>query len=116
MLYADDMRELRQLLEIVLGRDGHKVDAVADVAAGKGGPAGVGIAAVVGAGPAARSGLHAGDVVTAVNGQAVDTARGLIRAVAVTAPGATVKLTVHRQGRDLNVSVTVGRRPKIEEN
>jgi CheY-like chemotaxis protein len=30
VLYADDMRELRQLLEIVLGRDGHKVDSVAD--------------------------------------------------------------------------------------
>jgi two-component system chemotaxis response regulator CheY len=30
VLYADDMRELRQLLEIVLGRDGHKVDSVGD--------------------------------------------------------------------------------------
>ncbi|HWA24407.1 MAG TPA: response regulator [Lacunisphaera sp.] len=30
VLYADDMRELRQLLEIVLGRDGHRVDSVAD--------------------------------------------------------------------------------------
>ena len=30
VLYADDMRELRQLLEIVLGRDGHKVDSVQD--------------------------------------------------------------------------------------
>jgi two-component system chemotaxis response regulator CheY len=30
VLYADDMKELRQLMEIVLGRDGHKVDAVAD--------------------------------------------------------------------------------------
>jgi two-component system, chemotaxis family, chemotaxis protein CheY len=30
VLYADDMRELRQLLEIVLGRDGHKVDSVPD--------------------------------------------------------------------------------------
>ena len=30
VLYADDMRELRHLLEIVLGRDGHKVDLVAD--------------------------------------------------------------------------------------
>ena len=30
VLYADDMRELRQLLEIVLGRDGHKVDSVHD--------------------------------------------------------------------------------------
>ncbi len=30
VLYADDMKELRQLLEIVLGRDGHKVDSVPD--------------------------------------------------------------------------------------
>ena len=30
VLYADDMRELRQLLEVVLGRDGHKVDSVSD--------------------------------------------------------------------------------------
>lgn len=30
VLYADDMRELRQLLEVVLGRDGHKVDSVQD--------------------------------------------------------------------------------------
>ena len=30
VLYADDMRELRQLLEVVLGRDGHKVESVAD--------------------------------------------------------------------------------------
>ncbi len=30
VLYADDMRELRQLLEIVLGRDGHRVDSVSD--------------------------------------------------------------------------------------
>ncbi len=30
VLYADDMKELRQLMEIVLGRDGHHVDSVAD--------------------------------------------------------------------------------------
>lgn len=30
VLYADDMRELRQLLEVVLGRDGHKVVTVND--------------------------------------------------------------------------------------
>ncbi len=30
VLYADDMKELRQLMEIVLGRDGHQVDSVAD--------------------------------------------------------------------------------------
>ena len=30
VLYADDMKELRQLLEVVLGRDGHKVESVQD--------------------------------------------------------------------------------------
>lgn len=30
VLYADDMRELRQLLQVVLGRDGHKVESVSD--------------------------------------------------------------------------------------
>jgi two-component system, chemotaxis family, chemotaxis protein CheY len=30
VLYADDMKELRQLLEVVLGRDGHQVDSVSD--------------------------------------------------------------------------------------
>jgi CheY-like chemotaxis protein len=30
ILYADDMRELRRLLEVALGRDGHTVETVAD--------------------------------------------------------------------------------------
>src|SRR5258708_24996756 len=30
VLYAEDMRELRQLLQVVLGRDGHKVESVSD--------------------------------------------------------------------------------------
>jgi serine protease Do len=89
---------------------------VQDVPAGPRGPAGVGVAAVDRAGPAARSGLRTGDVVTALNGQSVDSARSLIRGVAMTPPGNTVRLAVRRQGRDIEVPVTVGRRPKIEEN
>lgn len=30
VLYADDMKELRQLLEVVLSRDGHTVESVSD--------------------------------------------------------------------------------------
>jgi serine protease Do len=78
--------------------------------------AGVGIAAVDKTGPAARAGLRAGDVITAVNGQPVESARELIRTVAQTAPGSTVHLTVRRQSRQMDVSVAVGRRPKIEED
>jgi serine protease Do len=72
---------------------------------------GVSIAGVERNGPAARAGVRPGDVVTAVNGDKVDTARGLIRAVAATPPGNNVRLSVRRQGREMDVSVTVGRRP-----
>ena len=77
---------------------------------------GVGIAAVDKTGPAARAGLRPGDVITAINGQAVESARELIRTVAQTPPGSTVHLTVRRQSRQMDVSVAVGRRPKIEED
>jgi serine protease Do len=74
-------------------------------------PPGVGIDSVDRGGPAARAGLRAGDVVTAVNGQHVDSANDLIKAVAVTPPGSSVRLTVKRAGRSFEISVTVGRRP-----
>jgi serine protease Do len=89
---------------------------VQDVAASSRGPGGVGIAAVDRAGPAAKAGLRPGDIVTAMNGQALDTARTLTKGVALTPPGEAVKLTLRRQGRDMELSVTVGRRPKIEED
>jgi serine protease Do len=72
---------------------------------------GVAIAGVDRSGPAARAGVRTGDIVTAVNGERIETARGLIRAVAATTPGNSVRLTVRRAGTDLEIPVTVGRRP-----
>ena len=74
--------------------------------------AGARIASVDRTGPAARVGLRPGDVVVAVNGERVDGARGLIRAIAAAPPGNTVRLTVRRQGKEFEVPVTVGRRPE----
>ncbi len=76
---------------------------------------GVAIASVERNGPAAKSGLRSGDVVRAVNGEKVETARGLIRAVAAAPPGGSVRLSVRRQGRDVDVSVTVGQRPNATD-
>jgi serine protease Do len=81
-----------------------------------GGVAGVGIAAVERAGPAARGGLRPGDIVVAVNGEAVETSRGLIRVVAGTPPGQSVRLAVRRQGQAVELNVAVGRRPGPQEN
>ena len=84
---------------------------VQDITAAPGRPAGVAIAAVERTGPAARSGLRQGDLVYAVNGDRVDSSRGLIRAVAAVTPGQLVRLSVVRQGREMEIPVTVGRRP-----
>ncbi len=82
---------------------------VQDRGAGEGG--GVTIAGVERNGPAAKAGVRAGDIVTAVNGERVDSSRSLIKAVAATPPGNSVRLSLRRQGRDMDVPVTVGRRP-----
>ena len=71
---------------------------------------GVAIAGIDGKGPAAKAGLRPGDIVTAVNGDRVDSARGLIRAVAAASPGSAVKLSVRRAGQSMELPVTVGRR------
>ncbi len=62
-------------------------------------------------GPAARAGIKPGDILVAVNGERVESANGLIRAVAAVAPGNEARITLRRQGRELDISVTVGRRP-----
>jgi serine protease Do len=62
-------------------------------------------------GPALHAGVRAGDMVLALNGDHIDSARSLIRAVAAMPPGSVVHLTVRRQGREVELSITIGRRP-----
>jgi serine protease Do len=83
-------------------------DGPADAA---GGVQGVTVANVERSGPAGRSGLKAGDLVLAVNGDHVDSSRGLIKAVAAIPPGNSVRLSVRRQGREMEIPVIVGLRP-----
>jgi S1-C subfamily serine protease len=60
--------------------------------------------------PAARAGLQVGDVVTAVNGEAVDAEHTLRDRVAAHQPNDTIDLTVLRSGETLTISVTLGER------
>ena len=69
----------------------------------------------IGTGVEARAAQDAGDVVLAVDGVHVDTAQGLIKAVAATPPGNAVKLTVRRGGQNMDIAVTVGRRPAEQQ-
>jgi serine protease Do len=66
-------------------------------------------------GPAAKAGILAGDVITAVNGHAVKDARDLARQIGAMAPGATAKLSVWRKGEEKSISLTLGELPKERE-
>ena len=55
-------------------------------------------------GPALHAGVHAGDMVVALNGDHIDSARTLIRAVAAMPPGHAARLTVRRQGHEHRVA------------
>ena len=69
------------------------------------------VADVVPNGPAAKAGFEQGDIVTAINGQAVDDNRDLTRKVALVASGQTANFTVIRQGKQQNIRVEIGNRP-----
>jgi serine protease Do len=61
--------------------------------------------------PAAKAGVEAGDVITAINGKEVADARDLARTISGMAPGVSVKLTVMRKGQEMSLNVTLGKLP-----
>lgn len=63
--------------------------------------------------PAQEAGLQEGDVVTAVDGSAVDTPQDLVDAVSAKEPGDSITLTVERTGEEeaLTVKATLGENP-----
>jgi putative serine protease PepD len=61
--------------------------------------------------PAARAGLQVGDLVTAVDGQAVQGAGEMIARIRSHKPGDKVTITVERNGNRTTISATLGERP-----
>ncbi len=69
------------------------------------------VAEVDPSGPAAESGLQAGDVILEVDGEEVDRSTTLLRRVGETAPGEEVELSVLREGQQQSITVEVAERP-----
>jgi len=65
--------------------------------------------------PAAKAGIEAGDVITAVNGEAVKDARDLAKKIGAMAPHASVKLSVLHKGSDKAVNLTLGEMPAMQK-
>src|SRR5436190_6567366 len=66
-------------------------------------------------GPAAKAGIESGDVITAVNGEAVKDAKELARTIGGLAPGNAVKLNVLHKGQDKIINLTLGQLPNQVE-
>ncbi len=65
--------------------------------------------------PAGKAGIKAGDVLTKVNGKDVTAEQTVSYLVANLQPGAVVPVEVLRDGKRVNINVTLGKRPSEQE-
>jgi putative serine protease PepD len=73
--------------------------------------AGAQVTSVLSGTPADKGGLKAGDVITAVDGNAISSANELTTGLGSRKPGDKVTLSVTRSGKSVQVTVTLGTRP-----
>ena len=65
--------------------------------------------------PAAKAGVKAGDVITALNGAPVKDSHDLARKIGAMAPGTSVTLGMLRNGEQKTVSLTLGQLPEQQQ-
>jgi serine protease Do len=65
--------------------------------------------------PAVKAGIQAGDVITAVNGNAIKDSRTLAREISGMAPGSSAKLDILRKGEAKSITVTLATMPNQPE-
>ena len=61
--------------------------------------------------PAAKAGVQAGDVITAVNGEAIKNSRTLAQEISMMSPGSSAKLDILRKGESKSIDVTLAKMP-----
>ena len=74
--------------------------------------AGVLLSGVLEGGPAAKGGIKPGDVLIAVNGNPTKDVRQLLNQIAQIGPGNEASLKILRKGKELDLKVQAGKRPK----
>ena len=65
--------------------------------------------------PAAQAGVQSGDIITALNGEAIKDSRDLAQKVAMLAPGSSAKLDILRKGESKSITVTLGEMPNQQQ-
>ena len=70
-------------------------------------PKGAAVQSVAENGPAFKAGLQVGDIITHMNGTAVDGSTDLVDIVGKSLPGDTLVLTIYRQGQTMELTVVI---------
>ena len=102
--------QLRSTGRVIRGRIGVQIAPVTKEVAesiGLGKPVGALVQNAEAGGPADKAGIEAGDIITKVDGKAVEKAGDLPRMIGSTKPGSKVTLQVFRRGATKDLSVTV---------
>lgn len=70
------------------------------------------IAGVMRAGPADKAGIRPGDVLLGIEGKPVKDAQSMLELIAALEPGKNGRITLRRQGKEIDVNAVIGKRPK----
>ncbi|KUO76355.1 MAG: trypsin [Desulfosporosinus sp. BRH_c37] len=110
--FSDALPTIKQLIE--QGYASHpglnvQIDPryTAEYASQKGWPAGAYVAKVTPGGPAEKAGIRTGDILTKINGKDIKNSLGLTRELFKYKPSDTVAITVFRDNKTVDVSVTL---------
>jgi len=76
---------------------------------------GILVSGVLRDGPAYRAGMQPGDVILAIEGEAIDSSTQLLNRIAARQPGTEVRIKIMRDGKPIHLNATVEERPnKVE--
>ena len=65
--------------------------------------------------PAAKAGIKAGDVITAIDGQPIKNARALAEKIATSSPDSKAQVAILRDGKTQTIDVTLGTMPRQQK-
>lgn len=75
---------------------------------------GILISGVLESGPADQTGIVPGDVITEIAGVEIRTTHQMLNEISIQTPGSTIDITLFRNGKPIQLDVTVAERPAIQ--
>ncbi len=111
MRVGDQLRGAGRVVRGMLGLFPDDLSKEVAEAIGLGKPTGAVVRRITPDGPAAKAGVEGGDVITKIDGKAVEKALDLRRMIAAINPGSKTVLQVYRRGAYQDITVTIGELP-----